>query len=95
MPAGKWFVIVREGYGGHSLRHVVTGLKMVPPSFKTRWRYTEMRRAAKLLAAQGDEPWSRLTPEASRDGKHPDLLAAYAGWMRVLHEMFPEEYPNG
>lgn len=76
---------------GASLTHTPTGLHLEPSNWHRRFYVADMRRAAIMLAEQGD-CWN-FGRETSKDGKSPEMRLAYDNWMLVCRALWPEWYP--
>lgn len=76
---GEYWAITRDDE--HRLVHIPTGMELAPANYKLPWTTAHKRRAAKLLAAQGDV-WNFDRTVAS-DGLHPTTINALERWREV------------
>lgn len=77
-----------------SLIHIPTGMRISPPSSQVNFSSTEMKKAARALAEQGDS-WNFGRETMNKDGKSsPEMRLAYDNWQLVCRALWPELYPT-
>lgn len=76
---GEYWAITTDE--DHRLVHIPTGMELAPANYKLPWTTTRKRRAAKLLAKQG-EIWN-FDRTTAGDGLNPVMIKALEHWKLV------------
>lgn len=78
---GEYWAITTDD--AHRLVHIPTGMEFAPASSGAPWTEARKRRAAKLLAGQG-ELWN-FDHAIAIDRMHPVMIKALEHWQLVEH----------